>query len=47
MLDAQVRMSLWLPCVLADRMVLESSSSVELPRGVASSALTRPEMVGR
>jgi hypothetical protein len=47
MLDTKVPMSWWLPCVLADRMVLETSSSVELPRGVASSALTRPEMVGR
>jgi hypothetical protein len=47
MLDTKERMSLWLPCVLADKMVLETNFSLELPGGVASSALTRPEMVGR
>jgi hypothetical protein len=39
----RVQMSWWLPCVLADKKVLETDSSW----GVASSALTRPEMVGR
>jgi hypothetical protein len=33
MLDTKVRMSWWLPCVLADKMVLEMNPSFEVTRG--------------